>query len=309
MPLCGKTLDMPWLAAQGHQVIGAELVEQAVSEFAEQNLSPRRSPHAYGVRYEVGRISVLRATCSSHEGAHAPTGHGHLGSCGDGGPPADPSSGLCRAGHPTGRGARRRDSAERIRIRFGRDVGSTLRSARLMYNPCFQTRRWELFESTDGAERVSRPDRPVSRFDILTWLIEHLFEVRPFPQNWPRDSMGYRITTVSRLTGIPATRRWRGSVDTTSSLRSDKKTGTARIPTQTWTTCARSSSSWTRDTESAKPSLIEERSPSVGVRSAGVSSEQDFGSLRRSLLDALLSFDRAGPKHVSFPCRCRATSS
>ena len=36
----------------------------------------------------------------------------------------------------------------------------------------FSDCRVELLESTDGVERVSRPDRPVSRFDILTWLIE-----------------------------------------------------------------------------------------------------------------------------------------
>ncbi len=33
VPLCGKSLDMAWLAEQGHRVIGAELSELAVDEF------------------------------------------------------------------------------------------------------------------------------------------------------------------------------------------------------------------------------------------------------------------------------------
>ena len=41
VPLCGKTIDMVWLAAQGYDVVGVELVELAVQEFfAEQNISP-----------------------------------------------------------------------------------------------------------------------------------------------------------------------------------------------------------------------------------------------------------------------------
>ena len=41
VPLCGKSLDMQWLAEQGHTVVGAELSEQAVDEFfAERELVP-----------------------------------------------------------------------------------------------------------------------------------------------------------------------------------------------------------------------------------------------------------------------------
>jgi thiopurine S-methyltransferase len=41
VPLCGKTLDMVWLAEQGHRVIGAELSEIAIDEFfAEHELKP-----------------------------------------------------------------------------------------------------------------------------------------------------------------------------------------------------------------------------------------------------------------------------
>ncbi|MCZ7593781.1 MAG: hypothetical protein M5U16_01845 [Hyphomicrobium sp.] len=41
VPLCGKSLDMVWLAQQGHRVIGAELSELAVdSFFSERGLAP-----------------------------------------------------------------------------------------------------------------------------------------------------------------------------------------------------------------------------------------------------------------------------
>lgn len=37
VPLCGKTLDMLWLAQRGHDVVGVELVEDAVLEFFSDN--------------------------------------------------------------------------------------------------------------------------------------------------------------------------------------------------------------------------------------------------------------------------------
>ena len=41
VPLCGKSIDMLWLAEQGYDVVGIELVESAVQEFfAEQNIVP-----------------------------------------------------------------------------------------------------------------------------------------------------------------------------------------------------------------------------------------------------------------------------
>jgi thiopurine S-methyltransferase len=40
VPLCGKSLDLCWLAAQGHTVIGVELAERAILDFfAEQGLT------------------------------------------------------------------------------------------------------------------------------------------------------------------------------------------------------------------------------------------------------------------------------
>ena len=41
VPLCGKSIDMLWLSAQGYDVVGVELVETAVQAFfAEQNMYP-----------------------------------------------------------------------------------------------------------------------------------------------------------------------------------------------------------------------------------------------------------------------------
>ena len=41
VPLCGKSLDMVWLAERGHRVIGIELSEVAIDEFFKgQNLTP-----------------------------------------------------------------------------------------------------------------------------------------------------------------------------------------------------------------------------------------------------------------------------
>ena len=43
VPLCGKSLDMRWLAEQGHSVVGLELVEKAVHAFfQEQKLDSKQ---------------------------------------------------------------------------------------------------------------------------------------------------------------------------------------------------------------------------------------------------------------------------
>ncbi len=45
VPLCGKSLDMVWLAEQGHSIVGAELSAIAVDEFfAERGLEPTVRP-------------------------------------------------------------------------------------------------------------------------------------------------------------------------------------------------------------------------------------------------------------------------
>src|SRR3546814_2467047 len=37
VPLCGKSLDMAWLAARGHRVLGVELSPLAVGQFFDEN--------------------------------------------------------------------------------------------------------------------------------------------------------------------------------------------------------------------------------------------------------------------------------
>jgi len=40
-PLCGKAVDMAWLASQGHRVVGVEVTKEACEQFfAEQNMTP-----------------------------------------------------------------------------------------------------------------------------------------------------------------------------------------------------------------------------------------------------------------------------
>lgn len=59
VPLCGKSVDLIWLAAQGRQVIGAELSPLAVADFfSEQSLTPDvRRDGAFDV-YTTGPIMI-----------------------------------------------------------------------------------------------------------------------------------------------------------------------------------------------------------------------------------------------------------
>ena len=60
VPLCGKSIDMVWLATQGYDVVGVELVETAVQEFfAEQNIEPTVYQQADNptMKYYQGQLS------------------------------------------------------------------------------------------------------------------------------------------------------------------------------------------------------------------------------------------------------------
>ncbi len=79
VPLCGKTLDMVWLASQGHQVLGVELSSLAVERFfAENALEPMVTTSALGTHYRAGDIEIIcgdifnldAATLSSCVGAY-----------------------------------------------------------------------------------------------------------------------------------------------------------------------------------------------------------------------------------------------
>lgn len=59
VPLCGKSLDMVWLAGQGLRVMGVELVQQAVEDFfREQQLDPQiRQQGAFTV-YQADAVEI-----------------------------------------------------------------------------------------------------------------------------------------------------------------------------------------------------------------------------------------------------------
>ncbi len=60
VPLCGKSLDMHWLAAQGHRVLGVELSSLAVQQFfAEAGLVPERHRSKYGEHFVAGPIEII----------------------------------------------------------------------------------------------------------------------------------------------------------------------------------------------------------------------------------------------------------
>lgn len=60
VPLCGKSLDMIWLAGQGHEVIGVELSPIAVRAFfLENGLKPIRRRLGKFTLWQHGRLSIL----------------------------------------------------------------------------------------------------------------------------------------------------------------------------------------------------------------------------------------------------------
>ncbi|WP_300631063.1 thiopurine S-methyltransferase [Pseudomonas sp.] len=59
VPLCGKSLDLVWLASQGYRVMGVELSEQAVEAFfSEQGLLPQVSQRDGFKVYQTSLIEV-----------------------------------------------------------------------------------------------------------------------------------------------------------------------------------------------------------------------------------------------------------
>ncbi len=59
VPLCGKSLDMVWLAEQGYRVLGVELSEKAVEEFfQEQHLTAQVSQRGNFKVYQADAIEL-----------------------------------------------------------------------------------------------------------------------------------------------------------------------------------------------------------------------------------------------------------
>ncbi|MFM7118965.1 MAG: thiopurine S-methyltransferase [Gammaproteobacteria bacterium] len=60
VPLCGKSLDLRWLAERGHPVTGVELSDRAVAAFFEAaGVSPAVTPSAHFTVQASGRVRIL----------------------------------------------------------------------------------------------------------------------------------------------------------------------------------------------------------------------------------------------------------
>ncbi len=60
VPLCGKSLDLLWLAAQGHSVVGVELSPIAVRAFFKAaRMQPARRKQGKFTLWQSGRIDIL----------------------------------------------------------------------------------------------------------------------------------------------------------------------------------------------------------------------------------------------------------
>jgi len=59
VPLCGKSLDLLWLAQQGHEVLGIELSERAVEDFfSEHHFDPNVTEQGPFKVYRAGSIEL-----------------------------------------------------------------------------------------------------------------------------------------------------------------------------------------------------------------------------------------------------------
>jgi thiopurine S-methyltransferase len=65
VPLCGKSLDMVWLAVRGHAVVGSELSPIAVAEFFGEHRPARAvipcGPLHYNFAIEIDAIAYVGA--------------------------------------------------------------------------------------------------------------------------------------------------------------------------------------------------------------------------------------------------------
>jgi thiopurine S-methyltransferase len=60
VPLCGKSLDLLWLAGQGYRVLGVEISRLAVDAFfAENHLVPQISEESPFLRYRSAQLEIL----------------------------------------------------------------------------------------------------------------------------------------------------------------------------------------------------------------------------------------------------------
>ena len=69
VPLCGKSLDLAWLAARGHEVLGVELSRLAIEQFfAEHALTPSVHETANGRHSVAGPIELIEGDAFALDG-------------------------------------------------------------------------------------------------------------------------------------------------------------------------------------------------------------------------------------------------
>ncbi len=60
LPLCGKTLDISWLLAKGHKVVGSELIPSAIEQlFDELGVEPEKTQVGNLVCYSAPNIDIF----------------------------------------------------------------------------------------------------------------------------------------------------------------------------------------------------------------------------------------------------------
>src|SRR5690606_4025450 len=60
VPLCGKSLDIIWLASQGHNVLGVELSSLAIEQFVQENgLTAETHESPLGRHTVAGNIELI----------------------------------------------------------------------------------------------------------------------------------------------------------------------------------------------------------------------------------------------------------
>ena len=61
VPLCGKSLDMLWLAEQGYSIVGLEMVEQAIHTFFNENqLSPESTQFGKLIKHSSPPFTIFQ---------------------------------------------------------------------------------------------------------------------------------------------------------------------------------------------------------------------------------------------------------
>jgi thiopurine S-methyltransferase len=70
VPLAGKSLDMAWLAARGHRVLGVELSQLAVEQFFDEHrLTPTIRESSHGRHYSASAIELICGDAFALDGA------------------------------------------------------------------------------------------------------------------------------------------------------------------------------------------------------------------------------------------------